>query len=119
MNASVHNSQQQANNGPRGSRGLGDDPGIRVDAGIDTGSLRLQPQDRLLLTSDGVHGFLERGQLEAGLAGKPAPEAARWLVEEAMGSGSDDNVTALVISVDALAAGGPKDAFERWRDTLG
>ena len=102
-----------------GSRGLGDDPGIRVDAGIDTGSLRLQPQDRLLLTSDGVHGFLERGQLEAGLAGKPAPEAARWLVEEAMGSGSDDNVTALVISVDALAAGGPKDAFERWRDTLG
>ena len=53
-----------------------------------------------------------------GLAGKPASEAARWLVEEAMGSGSDDNVTALVISVDALAGGSTRDAFARWSDTL-
>lgn len=84
-----------------GSRGLGDDDGIRVDRGVDTGTLRLQAGDRLLLTSDGVHGFLEEARIQAGLGTDQARNAARWLVEEAMAGGSDDNVTAIVVTVDA------------------
>lgn len=85
-----------------GSRGLGDDDEIRVDPGVDTGTLRLRQGDRLLLTSDGVHGFLDRDRIMAGLSSSDANCAARWLVEEAMAGGSDDNVTAIVIFADRL-----------------
>lgn len=88
-----------------GSRGLEDDDAIRVDEGRDTGTLSLQPGDRILLTSDGVHGFLDEDRIMAGLSSERATSAARWLVEEAMTCGSDDNVTAIVIFVDSGAEG--------------
>jgi serine/threonine protein phosphatase PrpC len=87
-----------------GSRGLGDDPGIRVDAGTDTGTLSLAPGDIFLLSSDGLHGFLAPDALARRLAADAPPdEVARRLVEDAMAAGSDDNLTALVVVVDALA----------------
>jgi protein phosphatase len=85
-----------------GSRGLDDDDEIRVDKGRDTGTLALQPGDRILLTSDGVHGFLDEEQIMAGLSSDSATGAARWLVDEAMTCGSDDNVTAVVVFVGAV-----------------
>lgn len=86
-----------------GSRGLGDDRGIRVDAGTDTGAVRLRVGDRLLLSSDGVHGFVAAHRVAAVLLAARAPDdAARRVVEEALAAGSDDNITALVVAVDAL-----------------
>lgn len=97
-----------------GSRGLGDDDGIRVDRGVDTGQFRLQAGDRLLLTSDGVHGFLEADRIQAGLSTDQARNAARWLVEEAMAGSSDDNVTAIVITVDAAPAKAAGKVDDLW-----
>lgn len=88
-----------------GSRGLGNDAGIRVDAGTDTGTLALSPGDRFLLCSDGLHGFLGVEALgrRLGAEGLPPTEIARRLVEDAMAAGSDDNLTALVVIVDGVA----------------
>ena len=91
-----------------GSRGLGDDDGIRVDAGMDTGTVPLQPGDRLLLTSDGVHGFLEARGIEAAVLSDPDPtKAARQVSEASIAAGSDDNITALVVSVDTVETPSP------------
>lgn len=97
-----------------GSRGLGEDDSIRVDPGVDTGTVRLCAGDRLLLTSDGVHGFLEQDRIQAGLGTDHARNAARWLVEEAMACGSDDNVTAIVISVEAVPHRAPDPDYSPW-----
>jgi serine/threonine protein phosphatase PrpC len=84
-----------------GSRGLGDDASIRMDRGLDTGALTLRPGDRLLLTSDGLHGRLEDAQLADALAHVADPQAcAVALVERAIAHQSDDNLTALVVRID-------------------
>lgn len=86
-----------------GSRGLGNDAALRLDRGIDTGSLTLRPGDRLLLSSDGLHGRLDDTQLADTLANVPAPQAcAVTLAERAIAYQSDDNITALVLRVEAV-----------------
>ena len=86
-----------------GSRGLGDDTAIRLDPGRDTGSLVLGEDDRLLLCSDGLSGFLSDDDIAEHLLDLPEPATcAVRLVEAAMAGGSDDNVTALIVRVDAL-----------------
>ncbi len=86
-----------------GSRGLSDDRGIRVDAGTDTGALELAAGDRMLLCSDGVHGFLAARRIAEVLLGEHDPAgAARRLVEDAIAAGSDDNLTAVVVAVDRV-----------------
>ena len=87
-----------------GSRGLGDDRSLRIDAGVDTGTLRLAAGDRLLFSSDGLHAFVEEPRLNQLLREAwDAGVAAVALAEAAMASGSDDNVTALVVRVDEVA----------------
>jgi PPM family protein phosphatase len=86
-----------------GSRSLGDDAGIRVDAGTDTGELRLLPGDRLMLCSDGVHGYLAEARIASVLAEDATPaEASRRMVEESVAVGSDDNITVLVVAVGTV-----------------
>lgn len=84
-----------------GSRGLGNDAGLRIDRGIDTGAFTLRPRDRLLLSSDGLHGRLDDAQIAHGIASVPEPQAcALALVERAIAHQSDDNLTAVVVRVD-------------------
>lgn len=82
------------------SRALGMDTGLQVDYGRIT----MERDDRFLLTSDGVHDFvprevladiLQREELEEG-------EMAETLVRLAEENGSDDNLTAVVVSVRGL-----------------
>lgn len=90
-----------------GSRGLGDDAAIRVDRGIDTGAFTLRVGDRLLLSSDGLHGRLDDAQIADGVANVPDPQpCAVALTERAIAHQSDDNVTALVFRVDSVAPTG-------------
>lgn len=67
---------------------------------FDHTALPLSPRDRFLLCSDGVHGVLDRRHIGDLLGRETAPdEVARSLVDEALASGSADNVTALVLDV--------------------
>lgn len=94
-----------------GSRGLGNDAALRLDRGIDTGSLTLRPGDRLLVSSDGLHGRLDDTQLADTLANVPMPQAcAVTLAERAIAYQSDDNITALVLRVEAVGGEEVEDA---------
>lgn len=105
-----------------GSRGLGNDESLRIDKGVDTGDFRLLLGDRLLLCSDGVHGYLGKPDLITALGAESAQAAADALVQAAMDAQSDDNVTALVLDVVGDPAAQPeREPDEDWRggeDTL-
>lgn len=86
-----------------GSRGLGHDEDLRLDPGLDSGTFTLSVGDRLLLCTDGLSGFVSDERIANILARARDPqEAADDLVDLAMESGSDDNVTAVVLHVRSL-----------------
>lgn len=83
-----------------GSRGLGDDTALRIDKGLDTGSFPLQAEDRLILCSDGLSGRVEDAWISDLVRNVPDPAAcAVSLMERAIASDSDDNITTLVLRV--------------------
>lgn len=101
-----------------GSRGLGHDEDLRIDAGTDTGAVKLAVGDRLLLCTDGVTGVVPDHRLRDALMDAPEPGAcASWLVDRAMAKGTDDNVTAIVVRVDSLGAHRAQDStYALWDD---
>jgi protein phosphatase len=89
-----------------GSRGLGDDGGIRVDPGRDTGSRHLRQGDIVVLCTDGLSSFVDDRRIADALREVPQPAAcAEVLVERAIAHGSNDNVTVMVARVEDLGAG--------------
>jgi serine/threonine protein phosphatase PrpC len=80
-------------------RAVGLEQTVRLDYAVRT----LEPHDRLLLTSDGVHGVVSESALEdlMGRRGPPDADAAA-IVEAALTTGSSDNVSAIVIDILAL-----------------
>ena len=80
-------------------RAIGIEPELRLDQSV----IELAEHDRLLLTSDGVHGTLSEKRIEGILGERASAEStADKLVETAIQSGSQDNSTALVIDIVAL-----------------
>ena len=80
-------------------RALGIEPELR----LDHGDVELAEHDRLLLTSDGVHGALSNAKIAAILGDSASAEAtAQRLAEAALDAGSRDNATALVIDIVRL-----------------
>ena len=81
------------------TRAVGAQDSLRVDHLKDTAHLH----DRYLLCSDGVHGHLSHKEIHALLAKRASPqETAAQLVEHAVGSGTADNATALVVDILSL-----------------
>ncbi|MDP9056982.1 MAG: protein kinase [Pseudomonadota bacterium] len=79
--------------------------GIEQDVRLDHATLELAERDRLLLTSDGVHGPLPTKRIAAILARQTSAQAtADELVEAALAAGGQDNATALVIDIIRLPA---------------
>lgn len=74
------------------TRALG--PGGEAEA--DVFSLALQPEDRVILCSDGGHGQLMPADVAALAAGEPQA-ASQALVELALRRGATDNVSAVVL----------------------
>jgi len=104
-----------------GSRGLGDDPMIRLDYGMDTGSMDLEPGDRFIVCSDGLSGFVPSHRIADVLQETLNPQgAATALVERALAAGSDDNVTVMVVRVEdsSLHDEGPHIEIIEEDDTL-
>lgn len=95
------------------TRAIGMDEAVRIDYRVHD----IAAHDRLLLSSDGVHGPLSHAQLETILLQRASPEeTARRLVSEALDHNGDDNATALVIDVLELSAATLEDmdaAFSR------
>lgn len=84
-----------------GSRGLGDDAGLRLERGLDSGSFRLEAGDRMLLSSDGVTGWVEESEVGSVLLeAADAKMAAKRMVARAMEARSEDNATALTVFAD-------------------
>ncbi|HEY0954299.1 MAG TPA: bifunctional protein-serine/threonine kinase/phosphatase, partial [Roseateles sp.] len=88
------------------TRALGLDDALRLDH--SAGELKVG--DRLLLTSDGVHGSLSARQIgELLRSTQPAQAAADALTAAALAAGSHDNATALVLDIKDLADPGLTD----------
>ncbi|MGB0468127.1 MAG: protein kinase domain-containing protein [Pontibacterium sp.] len=82
------------------ARALGGDQRLEVDYNqhvLEEGTL-------LLLTTDGIHDFLSVAEISKILAkeDKDLEQRAEELVNQALLNGSDDNLTALLVSVDQL-----------------
>ncbi len=79
--------------------------GIEERLRLDHQEVALAEHDRLLLTSDGVHGSLSARRLEKLLAARNSADSdAAAIVEAALAAGSQDNATAIVLDVVSLPA---------------
>jgi protein phosphatase len=67
---------------------------------VDTMLIDVEPGDRYLLCSDGLHGYLNDGELERVLAEDTIEGAPQRFIELANKRGGKDNVTVVVVSVD-------------------
>ena len=70
---------------------------------IDYGTIALQENDRFLLSTDGIHDFIEKDTLKEMLLGDETPEVlSHAFVDSALSSESDDNISAVVAFVKGL-----------------
>ena len=77
--------------------------GLEEQLRLDHHEIALAEHDRLLLTSDGVHGPLSARRLGRLLGRRQSAEAdAAALVEAALAAGGQDNATALVLDIVSL-----------------
>ena len=82
-------------------RAIGIEPDLRLDHAV----LELAEHDRLLLTSDGVHGVLSASRIAVILGENASAEAtAEMLADAAIAAGGNDNATVLVIDIVRLPA---------------
>lgn len=87
--------------------------GVAAEVDVDvSGPLELQPGDRFILCSDGLHGLATSEEI-AGIVkvDKDVDEAADELIRLALERGAHDNVTVIIAAVD-LADGSKSDAAE-------
>ncbi len=72
------------------------------DPEVDVKEVSLQPGDRLLLCSDGLSSVVPDDRIEEIMRAQPVPtEACQALVDAANGAGGPDNVTTLILQIDA------------------
>ena len=78
--------------------------GTQASVQVDTLLLPLLPNDRLLLCSDGLHGyFADVEAVAAALGGHDLGELPEQLVDLANERGGNDNITAVVVGVQAVS----------------
>ena len=75
--------------------------GMSRTVDVDVHRARLQPGDRLLICSDGLSRMLPEDEIALLLAEGPPSEAVWSLVGAANQAGGRDNVSAVVVSVNA------------------
>lgn len=70
----------------------------------DSAAVDLRPGDRILLSTDGLHGVVDEATLTEILGSHPDPEkACAALIEAANKAGGPDNITAVVIDIAGSA----------------
>ncbi len=77
----------------------------------DVSTRELQPGDRILLCSDGLHGVVDDATLAAILTDHPDPaDACRVLIDAANHGGGPDNITVVLVNADQGPATSPARA---------
>jgi serine/threonine protein phosphatase PrpC len=71
---------------------------------VDNTQVDLVDGDRLLLCSDGLHGYLLDDELAGLIAGKDAAEACKGLIDLANQRGGKDNITVVIVEMVADGA---------------
>jgi protein phosphatase len=80
------------------TRALGYQPEVQVD--IFT--LPMRPGDTVLLSSDGMHGLIEDGEIAGVASMLPPDQAVQRLVDMANERGGHDNITVVIAQVDEV-----------------
>jgi protein phosphatase len=73
--------------------------GSRDYVQVDTHVFDLEPGDRFLLCSDGLHGYLHDDEIP-GMLARPTADAVQELIVLANSRGGRDNITAIVVAID-------------------
>ncbi|MBA2356531.1 MAG: serine/threonine-protein phosphatase [Acidobacteria bacterium] len=69
---------------------------------VELSPLRLQHGDRLLLSSDGLHGVIADDRIAVTIADVgDLEQACQQLIDDANGAGGPDNITTLILHIDA------------------
>ncbi|KAA1174283.1 bifunctional protein-serine/threonine kinase/phosphatase [Marinobacter salinexigens] len=87
--------------------------GVEVNVEIDVCRLGLESGDRLILTTDGIHGHLSQADVRACASTEDPETAAEQLVSAAYDKGSPDNLSAQVIAIDHLPSEDLEAHYER------
>jgi protein phosphatase len=64
---------------------------------VDLAQIAVEPDDRFLLCSDGLHGYLQDGEIEQVLADGPAETAPERFVKLANDRGGKDNISVVLV----------------------
>jgi protein phosphatase len=76
------------------TRSLGTQPNVTADLFVQA----MQNGDRVLLCSDGLHGYVDEGEIERVVTGDQEPdEAVRSLIDMANANGGPDNISATLV----------------------
>jgi protein phosphatase len=93
--------REEAQNHPQRNviyRTIGDKSHVEVEVGKH----RLAPGDRLLLCSDGLSGMVPDDEIwPIVMNSLSSPEACRQLIDAAKAAGGDDNITVIIVQVEA------------------
>jgi protein phosphatase len=73
--------------------------GSRDYVQVDTNTFDVQPADRFLICSDGLHGYLVDDEI-SGMMDGPVDIVAKGFIELANTRGGRDNITAIVVGVE-------------------
>ena len=73
--------------------------GAEEEVQVDTAVLPIEPDDRILLCSDGLTDMVPEAKVGELLAAPSPEEAARALVKAALDAGGADNVTVVIVDV--------------------
>ncbi len=93
---------EQAENHPNKNvilRAVGTEAGIDVDLAVE----ERQAGDCWLICSDGLHGMVSDGQMEAILREHAPDEAAKRLIEAALAAGGRDNISVVLVQDGEVA----------------
>ncbi len=86
--------------------------GVYESVEVDVFDFDVLAGDRFLLCSDGLHGYLEDGELSALFEQTPEEELSQRLIDLANERGGKDNITAVVVRIPDAEAGVDKLARE-------
>jgi PPM family protein phosphatase len=67
---------------------------------VDTSEVDVRAGDRYLLCSDGLHGYLQDGELERVMHDGDEKLAAHRFIQLAIGRGGKDNITVIIVFVE-------------------